>query len=248
VLDFKVGRYVREFLRGELVEQPDYVLGALTASRFHFIGEDQAEDLSSSTDAIPGFREPIPSARSAWGVPAFFMGSGSKGELAFNHFGETRIQLDGTFGGIPNVDIYAGGQYVAQQVRTYQRVLGYLPVSGAVPPPALSSFSPEVAAGYVEGQMRIAEVALTAGLRYDRFDPGSSLPGEARGSQNSVSPRFAVSTVLSGATLVASDGRFSQAPDYQFLVDAAFDDTTRGPAASAGAIPTSASSRRASTS
>jgi outer membrane receptor protein involved in Fe transport len=42
-----------------------------------------------------------------------------------------------------------------------------------------------------------------------------------------VSPRFAVSTVLSGATLVASYGRFSQAPDYQFLVDAAFDDTTR---------------------
>jgi outer membrane receptor protein involved in Fe transport len=33
--------------------------------------------------------------------------------------------------------------------------------------------------------------------------------------------------VLSGATLVASYGRFSQAPDYQFLVDAAFDDTTR---------------------
>ena len=42
-----------------------------------------------------------------------------------------------------------------------------------------------------------------------------------------MSPRFAVSTVLSGATLVASYGRFSQAPDYQFLVDAAFDDTTR---------------------
>jgi outer membrane receptor protein involved in Fe transport len=33
--------------------------------------------------------------------------------------------------------------------------------------------------------------------------------------------------VLSKATLVASYGRFSQAPDYQFLVDAAFDDTTR---------------------
>ncbi len=33
--------------------------------------------------------------------------------------------------------------------------------------------------------------------------------------------------MLSGATVVASYGRFSQAPDYQFLVDAAFDDTTR---------------------
>jgi outer membrane receptor protein involved in Fe transport len=36
-----------------------------------------------------------------------------------------------------------------------------------------------------------------------------------------------VSTVLVGATFVASYGRFTQAPDYQYLVDAAFDDTTR---------------------
>jgi outer membrane receptor protein involved in Fe transport len=36
-----------------------------------------------------------------------------------------------------------------------------------------------------------------------------------------------VSTVLNGATVVASWGRFSQAPDFQYLVDAAFDDTTR---------------------
>jgi outer membrane receptor protein involved in Fe transport len=227
VLDFRVGRYVREFLRGELVEQPDYALGALTASRFHFIGEDLAKDLSTSTDPIPGLREPAASAQTPWGVPAFFIGSGSKGELASNHFGETRIQVDGTLGGIPNLDIYVGGQYLAQQVRTYQRVLGYLPANGSVPPPAVSAFSPQVAGAYAEGQMRISEVALTAGLRYDRFAPGSSLPGEARGSQSSVSPRFAVSTVLSGATLVASYGRFSQAPDYQFLVDAAFDDTTR---------------------
>src|SRR5207244_8074833 len=35
------------------------------------------------------------------------------------------------------------------------------------------------------------------------------------------------STVLRGATVVASWGRFSQAPDFQYLVDAAFDDTTR---------------------
>ena len=33
--------------------------------------------------------------------------------------------------------------------------------------------------------------------------------------------------MLRGATFVASYGRFTQAPDYQFLVDAAFDDTTR---------------------
>jgi outer membrane receptor protein involved in Fe transport len=96
-----------------------------------------------------------------------------------------------------------------------------------VPAPARSAFSPSSAAGYLEGQLRVEDVAVTGGLRYDRFDAGSDLPGEARGAQSSISPRFAVSTVLSKATLVASYGRFSQAPDYQFLVDAAFDDTTR---------------------
>jgi outer membrane receptor protein involved in Fe transport len=33
--------------------------------------------------------------------------------------------------------------------------------------------------------------------------------------------------VLKGATFVASYGRFAQAPDYQYLADAAFDDSTR---------------------
>jgi Outer membrane receptor proteins, mostly Fe transport len=227
VLDVRAGRYVREFLRGQLVEQPDYGFGALTGSRFHFVGEDLARDLSTSTAPIPGLREPQASVATPWGVPAFFMGSGSQGDLAWNRFGETRFQLDGTVGAAPGIDIYAGGEYVAQQVRTFQRVLGFLPVGDTVPAPAASAFSPRGAAVYAEGQFRVADVAVTAGLRYDRFDPGSSLPTEARGAQSSVSPRFAVSTVLSGATLVASYGRFSQAPDYQFLVDAAFDDTTR---------------------
>jgi outer membrane receptor protein involved in Fe transport len=227
VVDLRAGRYVREFLRGELVEQPDYAFGALTGSRFHFVGEDLARAQSASADPIPGLREPTASVRTPWGVPAFFQTEGSRGDLAWNRFGETRFQLDGTVGGMPGLDLYAGGEYVAQQVRTYQRALGFLPVGDTVPAPARSAFSPRSAAGYLEGQLRVEDIAVTAGLRYDRFDAGSDLPGEARGAQSSVSPRFAVSTVLSGATLVASYGRFSQAPDYQFLVDAAFDDTTR---------------------
>jgi outer membrane receptor protein involved in Fe transport len=227
VLDLRVGRYVREFLRGELVDQPDYSLGAITGSRFHFIGEDLARAQTASDALIPGLREPDASARTPWGVPAFFLSSASRGELAWNRFGETRFQLDGTIGGMPGLDFYAGGEYVAQQVRTFQRALGFLPVGDTVPAAARSAFSPRSAAAYMEGQLRIEDMALTAGLRYDRFDAGSSLPGESRGAQSSVSPRFAVSTVLRGATLVASYGRFSQAPDYQFLVDAAFDDTTR---------------------
>ncbi|MBA3893122.1 MAG: TonB-dependent receptor [Gemmatimonadales bacterium] len=227
VLDFRAGRYVREFVRGELAEQPDHAFGALTGSRFRFLGEDLARAQSSSPSPIPGLVEPELSVRTPWGVPAFFQTAGSRGDLAWNRFSESRFQLDGTIGGLPGLDLYVGGEYVAQQVRTFQRALGFLPVGGSVPAAARSAFSPRSAAAYAEGQFRIEDVAVTGGLRFDRFDAGSSLPGEARGAQSSVSPRFAVSTVLSGATLVASYGRFSQAPDYQFLVDAAFDDTTR---------------------
>jgi outer membrane receptor protein involved in Fe transport len=92
---------------------------------------------------------------------------------------------------------------------------------------AVSSFSPRSAAGYFEAQLRLEDLAFTGGLRYDQFNAGSELASEARGSQRKLSPRVAVSTVLAGATFVASYGRFTQAPDYQYLVDAAFDDTTR---------------------
>ena len=155
------------------------------------------------------------------------MGTGSRGELGWSRFGETRGQLDLTLGASDQVDLYAGAELVRQQVHTFQRALGYLPVGNDVPPAAVSSFSPASAAGYVEAQIRVTDLAFTGGLRYDQFNAGSELAAESRGSQRRVSPRFAVSTVLVGATFVASYGRFTQAPDYQYLVDAAFDDTTR---------------------
>jgi outer membrane receptor protein involved in Fe transport len=147
--------------------------------------------------------------------------------MAWNRFGETRLQLDATYGGIRRVDLFVGGQYSAQQVRTYQRVLGFMPPDRTVPPAAVSDFSPRSMSAYLEAQTRIADLGITAGLRYDDFDARTQQAGLSRGSSRSVSPRFAVSTVLNGATFVASYGRFTQAPDYQFLVDAAFDDTTR---------------------
>ncbi|HWC74454.1 MAG TPA: TonB-dependent receptor, partial [Gemmatimonadales bacterium] len=51
--------------------------------------------------------------------------------------------------------------------------------------------------------------------------------GAIYGARHSFSPRLGFSTVLKGATFVASWGRFSEAPDFQYLVDAAFDDTLR---------------------
>jgi hypothetical protein len=227
ILDLRVGRFIRDFTRGTLDGQVDYALGALTGKPFHFIGETTAQALQPTPDPIPGLRTPDASTATPWGVPAFFVGTGSRGDLAFSHFGETRGQLDLTYGAAERVDLYAGGEVVKQQVHTYQRALGYLPVGDSVPPTAVSVFSPTSGAGYLEGQLRLNDLAFTVGVRYDQFSAGSTLASVSRGSQRKVSPRFAVSTVLRGATFVASYGRFTQAPDYQYLVDAAFDDTTR---------------------
>jgi hypothetical protein len=229
ILDARVGRFVRQFLRGTLDGQVDYAFGALTGKRFHFIGEDQAREQAAAADPIPGLVTPLPSTSTPWGVPAFFLSTGSRGDLGWNRFGETRGQLDATFGASEQVDLYFGGELAAQQVRTFQRVLGYLPVGqgDSVPPTARSSFSPSSAAGYLEAQLRLSDLAFTAGVRYDQFSSGSSLASESRGARRKLSPRIAVSTVLKQATLVASFGRYVQAPDYQYLVDAAFDDTTR---------------------
>ena len=229
ILDFRVGRFTREFMRGTLDGEVDYAFGALTGKPFHFIGEDAAQNQLPSVDPIPGLDMPLHSTASPYGVPGFFLGNGSRGNLAWSHFGETRGQLDATYGAGERVDLYFGGELVRQQVDTYQRVLGYLPVGlgDSVPPTAISRFSPKSAAAYLEAQVRITDLAFTWGLRYDEFNAGSELAVESRGSRRKLSPRFAVSTVLQRATLVASYGRFAQAPDYQYLVDAAFDDTTR---------------------
>ena len=227
IVDLRASRFVREFLRGQLEGSVDYRIGALTGSRFHVVGEDLARAQDPSPGAVPGLERPDWSDRTPWGVPAFFLGGASRGDLGWNRFGETKFQLDATYGGIRSVDLFFGGEYSAQQVRTYQRVLGFFPAGDTVPLPAISAFSPRNVAGYAEAQTRVADIAVTLGLRYDQYDAGTTSAGEARGAQRSVSPRFAVSTVLKGATVVASFGRFSQAPDYQFLVDAAFDDTTR---------------------
>jgi outer membrane receptor protein involved in Fe transport len=227
IVDLRGGRFVREFLRGQLDGTVDYQVGALTGSRFHMVDEDLARAQSTSPDPLPGLGRPVLSDRTPWGVPAFFLADASRGDLGWNRFGETRLQIDATYGGVPNVDVFFGGEFAAQQIRTYQRVLGFLPAGDTVPPPAVAAFSPRNAAGYFEVQTRVSDIAVTGGIRYDQFDPRTESADEARGADRILSPRVAVSTVLKGATLVASYGRFAQAPDYQFLVDAAFDDTTR---------------------
>jgi hypothetical protein len=226
--DLRAGYFTRQFIRGTLAEQPSYRFGAITGRPFRFVGEDlaRAQDTIAAQAPIPGLDPPDPSDRSPWGVPAFFFGSGSNGELAWNSYRELRGQLDFSVGG-PRSDLYFGGEVSRQRVRTFQRVLGYRAVGDSVPPPAAATFSPLSAAAYAEGQLHGEDFVVTLGIRYDQFNPGTGVPGAVVGARRSINPRLAFSTVLKGATVIASWGRFSQAPDFQYLVDAAFDDTLR---------------------
>ena len=226
--DLRTGYFTREFIRGTLAEQPPYRFGAVTGSTFHFVGEGlaRAQDTLAAAGPIPGLNAPDFSDRSPWGVPAFFLGAGSNGELAWNRYRELRTQLDLSVGSA-TADLYVGAELSRQRVQTFQRALGYLRAGGSVPPPTASDFSPTSAAGYVEAQAHGTDFVVTVGVRYDQFDPGGAIPGASGGARRSINPRIGFSTVLPGATVVASWGRFSQAPDFQYLVDAAFDDTLR---------------------
>ncbi len=229
IVDLRVGWYGKDFHRGELVSQPDYKFGAFTGEAFHFKGEEMAErlDTAAASVAVAGFTTPTFSTTTPWGVPAFFLTGGSRGEIAYNHFEEFRTQLDATIGLGHSTDLFVGGQYLGQQVQTFQRIQAYLPVGDSVPPASASDFSPHAGSAYTEVQTRLTDLAFSAGLRYDFFDPGMDVNDAQLGRQSSLNPRFAISTILSGATLVATYGRFSMPPDLQYLVDATFDDSTR---------------------
>jgi hypothetical protein len=229
VLDIRLGYLAREFLRGTSAAPVDYRFGAFSARRWHIVGEAiaRSQDTAAARRPIPGLEAPDFSTSAPWGVPAFFLGDGSRGEVAWNRFRELRAQLDADLGLGPSGDLYVGGALVGQRVRTFTRALAYLPVGDTVPPAVAADFSPLGAAAYAEWQFRLSDLGLTLGLRYDQFDPRGVVQGGKLGARRSLSPRFAVSTLLRGATFVASWGRFSQAPDFQYLVDAAFDDTTR---------------------
>lgn len=226
--DFRLGYFSRDFVRGT-VDAPDYSFGAFTGSKLGILGEELArrQDTVGARSALPGFGTPTFSTRSPYGVPAFFLGGATQGELAWNSFSELRTQLDFTAALGEFTDIGFGALHAAQDVKTFQRVLAHRPVGGVVPPATASAFTPSISGAYVESQIRASDVAFTAGVRYDAFSPGGDLDNRTLKARSSINPRIAVATVLHNATFVASVGRFSQAPDLQYLVDAAFDDTTR---------------------
>jgi hypothetical protein len=226
--DLRVGYFDKSFVRGT-VEPPDYAFGAFTGKRLHILDEAIAkrQDTITTRAALPDFGTPQFASNTPWGVPAFFMTDAASGELAWNEFSELRTQLDATLALGRFVDMYVGGMYAAQNVKTFQRVLSFRPVGGVVPPPTASNFSPSLAGAYVEAQARTGDLGFTAGLRYDGFSPGADLANRTLHARNTLNPRAAVSTQVKGATFVASLGKFSQPPDLQYLVSSAFDDTTR---------------------
>jgi outer membrane receptor protein involved in Fe transport len=226
--DLRIGYFDKTFVRGA-VDAPDYKFGAFTGSRLHVLDEATAErqDTTSTHAALPDFGTPQFASNTPYGVPAFFMSEAASGELAWNEFSELRSQADGTLGIGHDIDLYFGGVYAAQGVKTFQRVQAFLPVGGSVPPPTISNFSPAIYGTYVEAQARHNDLGLTVGLRYDGFTPGAVLANTTLKARSNLNPRAAVSTTVNGATFVASMGKFSQPPDLQYLIDAAFDDTTR---------------------
>lgn len=230
--DIRVGYYDKQFVRGT-VDVPDYTFGAFTAKRLHILDEEiaKAQDTIAARAALPDFGTPQLASNTPWGVPAFFKSGAGSGELAWNEFSELRTQFDGTVGLGAYLDMSFGAMYAAQTVKTFQRALAYQPVgalSGTVPPPTASHFSPSLSGVYMEAQARVKDLGFTAGVRMDGFSPGGADAANATlKSHTSINPRVGVSTSVKGATFVASMGKFSQAPDLQYLVDAAFDDSTR---------------------
>lgn len=226
--DLRVGYFDREFLRGT-VDAPEYRFGAFTGSGMTIQGEAlaRARDTVAARAIQPGFQPPTLSSATPWGVPAFFLGGASQGDIAWNRFAELRSQLDLSIGLGSSTDLFVGGMVASQEIETFQRIAAWRPVGGTVPGATASGFSPMITGAYVEAQARVSDLGFTAGVRYDGFDPGTDLDNRSLAARRAINPRIAVSTVLEGATVVASIGRFSQPPDLQFLVDAAFDDTTR---------------------
>lgn len=229
IVDLRAGYYEKEAIRAPLLEPYDPSFGGFTFSRFAFAGEGMAaaRDTASARDPIPGFQRPEYVANTPWGVPAFFTTTSHRGEIAWNRFRDGRVRLDVLVGPGSDTDIRLGGEYVKQRVETFTRLESYRSVDDGALAPTSSAFSPFQGSGYIELKQRAAELTLTAGLRADVYDGRAGDLDGVSGTQVALGPRLALSTALGPAVVVVSWGRFAQPPDFQFMVDAAWDDTVR---------------------
>lgn len=229
IIELRLGYFEKEAARAPLLAVPHHRFGAFSFEGLALAGQDvaRAGDAAAGLASVPGFEQPTFAAETPWGVPGFFMTASPRGELAWNRFRELRGRLDVFSGRGRDTDLRGGVEYVRQSVRTFTRIEAYRSVADGAPPPAISSFDPLQAAAYVEWRQRFDDLTLTGGLRGDIFSARDVEQGASADTKVALGPRFAVSTALSGATVVASWGRFAQPPDYQYLTDAAFADTLR---------------------
>lgn len=229
IVDVRVGLFEKEAVRSVLSDTPSYRFGAFTFGGFDFAGRDlaRARDSTGAESRVDGFVAPTATASAPWGVPAFFATAPTRGELTWNRYREARVRVDGFLGRGAATDVRVGAEYVAQQVETFTRLESFRPVIEGAPAARTTAFSPFSAGAYAEVQQRWSDVTVTAGLRGDAFDArggGTDALGETKVTG---SPRLSVAMALGTATVVASVGRFVQPPDFQYLTDAAFDDTLR---------------------
>jgi len=229
VSDVHLSYFSRDFLRGELSSTPSPVFGGFIGRPLSIMGAGMARaiDTTDARGPVAGYSAPALSENTPWGVPAFFMTGEGSGSLAWSHFDEARAQFELNVG-TGAEDFWVGADVAQQRVQTFQRAEPGLAVgTNLAPPPTGADFRPLIAAGYAEMQSRWSDLAFTLGVRVDHFDAHTTQSGISSQPQTAVSPRFAVSTVLHNATMVVSWGKFYQPPDFQYLVDAAFDDTMR---------------------
>lgn len=229
VADLRAGYFDKEAMRARLLESPDLAFGGFSFDRWRFAGEAIAASLDTvaAREPIAGYPVPLLVDDSPYGVPAFFSTASPRGELLWNHFREARVRADFLVGPAPDTDLRFGAEYVRQRVETFSRLEAYRAVTDSVPPPTAARFEPYQASGYLELQQRAGDMTFTAGLRADAFNGRSAVESGVSKTQVALGPRVGFSASLGRATVVASWGRFAQPPDFQYLVDAAFDDTLR---------------------
>ena len=163
---------MREFLRGQLDGTVDYKLGALTGSRFHIVGEDAGPgpEPVARPDRRPGAaRLQRRHARGACrrSSSAADRAATSPGTDSARPACSSTRPTAGSGGWTCSsaASSRAAGAHLSAGARVPARR------ATRVPPAAVSAFSPRSVSGYVEAQTRVADIAVTAGLRYDQFDP-----------------------------------------------------------------------------
>jgi outer membrane receptor protein involved in Fe transport len=155
------------------------------------------------------------------------MGGSSKGDVAWNKYKDLRSRLDlsisartsGTSMSAVNTPVSRYAPSTAYW-GTSLRAIRFPTLPPAVLTPTPRRSTPRRSTGR-------DELAFTAGLRYDQFSGRLDLPGQPAETQHRPESPLLREHGIKGATFVASYGVFRQPPDYQYLVDAAFDDTVR---------------------